>query len=273
MLWGGTVNVKVLGRMGVVWARTLSCALAVASLVSSAGCSKTERYTYVDVRVGIDQATISPNQLSMIIRCEFRVLGADVTDAISIVRGCPENNLSYELGTLSWTSSASLGALQFQVQLFGVNRVVIGEGTSAPVPIAPGTHPKISMLVVGVLPPLGADGGTMDAATATDGGMDASADGSPSDSLADGGQVTDGPGPTDAAASDATTTDGGNPTDVAAANDASVTTDASSPTDGTTTDGSTTDGASEARPSDGSGDTATDTTATGDASDGPGGTG
>lgn len=230
--------------------------LALAFAFASAGCTKTVLYTYVSVHVTIDASTLSNDQLSQVNTCLFRVTGAETSQARNIRCPAPE---VHDIGTFEWETQIQQGALAFVAQIFDLNQVLIGQGTSESVPISPGKHLATSVLVVGVQPP-SPDGGTMmmadaatpdgaDASTANDGGVDAM-DGATVGLASDGSTTTDA-GISDAATTDlptdAGTTDGATidlPTDLATGD---MTGDAGTPTDGgTDTDGQSGDGASNA---------------------------
>jgi hypothetical protein len=119
--------------------------MGLANLV--AGCANDVTYTYVDVHVTIDEQSIPATQLFHVTSCEFHVEGADMSSPANI--RCPENMVSYDVGTFQWTSEATSGTLNFIVQIFDPNLVVIGEGTSS-VPVSPGKHLQTAITVVAV---------------------------------------------------------------------------------------------------------------------------
>jgi hypothetical protein len=153
-------------------------ALAMLASVWTGGCSKDTLYTYVSVHVVVD-STISDVQLFQISSCEFQVSGAETSAARSL--NCPPTAVHRDVGTFEWSTQVKTGTLQFVVHIFDPNRVVIGEGTSEEITVAPGKHLTTTVNVVAVSAP-GTDAGTpADASTdaggdtgpATDGGVDA----------------------------------------------------------------------------------------------------
>jgi hypothetical protein len=132
--------------------RALRAAALLGFALLGPACSDSTRFTYVDVDVTVDAATINATQLYLVTACGFFVMGADeVTGEVPLP--CRENNVPYHVGTFQWASEAPSGSLQFTVKLFDANRVVIGSGTSEPVPVMPGKHQMTDVLVVGVEPP------------------------------------------------------------------------------------------------------------------------
>jgi hypothetical protein len=147
--------------------------MGLALLVTGLSCSNSSDYTYVDVTVTIDPATVSATRLYLVTSCELEVLGPDSAQPLHLP--CRENKVPYEVGTFEWTSRAKSGTLQFVVRIFDANRALIGVGTSdPPLPVSPGTHPKTTVLVLGVAPPEGTGSGGIDAGA--DAESDASAD-------------------------------------------------------------------------------------------------
>jgi hypothetical protein len=165
-------------------------ALVALANVWAGGCSKDTLYTYVSVHVVVD-STISDVQLFQISGCEFQVSGAETSSARSL--NCPPTAVHRDVGTFEWSTQVKTGTLQFEVQIFDPNRVVIGQGTSDEIAVAPGKHLTTTVNVVAVGAP-GTDAGTTtdaptegggDTESATDAGVGDAADGS-SDGASDG---------------------------------------------------------------------------------------
>jgi hypothetical protein len=147
--------------------------MGLALLVTGLSCSNSSDYTYVDVAVTIDPATVSATRLYLVTSCELEVLGPDSAQPLHLP--CRENKVPNEVGTFEWTSRAKSGTLQFVVRIFDANRVLIGVGTSdPPLAVSPGSHQTATVLVLGVPPPDGTSSAGTDAGT--DAESDASVD-------------------------------------------------------------------------------------------------
>jgi len=146
--------------------------LALALLFASTGCTKSVLYTYVSVHVMIDDTTVTEDQLVQVTSCVFDVASTEGSQSRNL--RCPPHNVRFDVGTFEWETQVQQGDLAFMVRIFDSNLVVIGQGSSEPVPISPGKHLTTSVLVVGVQSPT-PDGGTMSDAATTDGGDAATA--------------------------------------------------------------------------------------------------
>ena len=124
----------------------LGIAAVALALGLGGACGNTVSYTYVDVDVEVDTASLDATHLFLVTRCEFTVSGADETSS-GVGLPCRENNVRPRVGTFQWSSEATSGSLQFTVNLFDANRVVLGSGTSDPVAVSPGKHLTTSVLV------------------------------------------------------------------------------------------------------------------------------
>jgi len=159
-------------------------------------CSKAKTYSYFDVHVTIDPTTVTTTRLALITNCELQILGTGVDE--TKILGCRENQVRYDVGRFEWTTDTEAGNVRFIVRVFDASMVLIGEGTTAMLPISPGKRTPIELPVVGV------------STTQPDGGgSDAPGDGGVADtsSPTDGSTITDANTPdggtADAAAADA----------------------------------------------------------------------
>lgn len=157
--------------------------LGAAWLCAGTGCTKRPAYSYTDVSVGVD-SSVSRDQLAQIISCELQVTGAETSDVIGL--RCPENRVMANIGTFQWTSKVVTGTLQFQVRVFDVNHIPLGEGTSDPVTLSPGAENHASIVVRWLGPPTGTDAGEDGSSDAgSDDGGDAADDGASDDAATD----------------------------------------------------------------------------------------
>jgi hypothetical protein len=158
---------KTRGRPGI-----LTTALLLG--LAATGCGKAVSYTYVDVEVNVDTASLDATHLFLVTACELFVSGADVSSSGTGLP-CRENNVPPHVGTFQWSSEATSGTLEFTVKMFDANREVLGSGTSEPVAVMPGKRLETSVLVLGVAQPdagtgSGSDAGTADTNATDDGG-------------------------------------------------------------------------------------------------------
>ncbi|MBC8132267.1 MAG: hypothetical protein H7X95_04745 [Deltaproteobacteria bacterium] len=147
--------------------------LMLAVVGAGNGCSDSTTYTYFDVHLTIDRATVTDDQLYLVTGCEVNVRDGDRNETIHL--RCRENKVPRDVGSFQWTSDAKSGNVQFVVRMLDGNLKIIAEATTDPIPVSPGKHVPLEVKVVGVASPITGDAGITDTST------DASADGTTPD--------------------------------------------------------------------------------------------
>jgi hypothetical protein len=128
--------------------------LSLMGLVALSACGSEVTYSYFNVKVDIDQATVNDDLRRKIASCGFIVSGDDYGQVT--LNNCELMRVPYNLGTVDFSTSRSRGTLQFKAVMWGLNREVLAEGTSVAVAIVPNSTTNTSVLAVGQVPSLDA---------------------------------------------------------------------------------------------------------------------
>jgi hypothetical protein len=154
---------------------------ALAALAVGA-CTNDVTYSYFEVGVSIDRASVDDDTRKQITYCAFLVKGPSPAQTNL---PCARGEVGYDLGKVGWSTKLTTGQVYFVVEMLDFNHVVLARGQSAIATVAPNQVTAASVVAYAVTP-TPADGGASDAgakdAAASDAGH---ADGGPADGAAD----------------------------------------------------------------------------------------
>lgn len=155
-----TFRAAVAGVLGLLAAATLPA------------CGSEVTYSYFNVKVDIDPASVDDDLRRTIASCGIFVTGDDA-DQVSVP--CTLTKVPYALGIVDFATSRKRGTLTFTAIMMDLNRGEIAKGTSGPVAIVPNSTTQTSVLAVKVAGGMPAPGDAS-ASDAAAGSPDAASD-------------------------------------------------------------------------------------------------
>jgi len=117
-------------------------------LGAACGSGDDRTYSYFQVAVKVDRATVPEDLLDLVAFCHVEATtprGMDTSDL-----RCQRRAIPYDLGTFEYSTTLTQGTVGFRVLLKGINANLLAQGESAPLDILAGRVTDITVEVKGV---------------------------------------------------------------------------------------------------------------------------
>lgn len=163
-------------------------AAGVAALLLG-GCTEEVTYSYFEVNVAVDRASVDMETLAKVAYCAMYVKDpAGSTIAMSNLP-CQRGTVAFEYGKVGWSTKRTSGQVVFSVLMQDFNFITLAQGESGAITVVPNQTTPAALLVKSVAPAQ-PDGGVRDAGR-DDAATDAATDGGIRDATAADGPAVD----------------------------------------------------------------------------------